>query len=101
MRAKPITIALGDKEWSIRPLTLGQVEDIEPILVGGGNTTHLSISILQIALRRDHKEDSDNIRDLESTTDQLAVALRDILRLGGFLETQTPGEAEPPTGAAE
>jgi hypothetical protein len=101
MRMKPITIAFGDKEWSIRPLTLRQVEEIEPIVMQGGGAMPLSISIVQIALRRDHPEDSENIREFESTTAQVAAAMRAVLRLGGFLETETPGEAEPPMGAAE
>jgi len=101
MRAKPITITLGDKEWSIRPLTLGQVEDIEPILMAGGSTMPLSIAIVKIALGRDYPEDSEKIRDFEATTDQVAAAMGAVLRLGGFLENKTPGEAEPPAGAAE
>ena len=33
MRPKPITIRLGEAQWLVRPLTLRQIQDIEPLPV--------------------------------------------------------------------
>lgn len=32
MRPQPITIHLGGEDWRVRPLTLAQIQRIEPLL---------------------------------------------------------------------
>ena len=32
MRPQPITLHLGGEHWQVRPLTLGQIQRIEPLL---------------------------------------------------------------------
>ena len=58
MRTRTETIRLGEHEWAVRPLTLRQVQEIEPILLAGapeatGNVS-AAMAIVAIALRRDH-----------------------------------------------
>lgn len=62
MRRHAIVIRLGAREWSVRPLTVMQVQAIEPVLADAsrGEVSNLgaAVSILRIALMRDHPEDA-------------------------------------------
>ncbi len=110
MRPEPVKITLGEKEFIIRPLTLRQVQEIEPIILAGapeakGNVT-AAIAIVAIALRRDHAEAAAALGDVEATAPEIGAAMATILRLGGFLPVEDgPGEApaagtETPSGGA-
>lgn len=89
MRIEPITIELGEKSFEIRPLTVGQIEDIESVLasLGPGATA----KILEIVLRRAYPEDAANAGEIETTRRQKEAAISAILRLGDFVEI-APGE---------
>ncbi len=105
MRIQPAKITLGDLEWVIRPLTLRQVQAIEPILINStaatGNVAS-ALSIVEIALQRDHAEAAKSLLDTEASAGEIAAAMATVLRLGGFIAQETSsGEAEPPEGAAE
>jgi hypothetical protein len=95
---KPVTITLGERSWSVRPLTLGQVELIEPIISDpiSSNMTK-TIDALAVALRRDFPADAESVREIETTTTEAGAAFSAILRLGGYLpaEGQELGETEP------
>jgi len=96
MRPRSETIRLGAREWRVRPLTLRQVQEIEPILMTGvsepkGNVA-AAMAIVAIALRRDHPESADQLSDIEATAPEIAVAMAAILRLGGFLDGSTDGD---------
>lgn len=94
MRPKPETIRLGDKEFLLRPLTLRQVQEIEPVLTESqtsakGNIA-TSMAIVTIALLRDHADAAATLGDIEATAGEIGAAMTVVLRLGGFI----PGEAE-------
>ncbi len=100
MRPAPEVIRLGAHEWLIRPLTLRQVQEIEPILVpsatgGNGNVT-AAMDIVAIALKRDHPDAAASLADIEATASDIGAAMATVLRLGGFLEAakdNAPGES--------
>jgi hypothetical protein len=60
MRPRPETIRLGAREWPVRPLTLRQVQEIEPILMSSAAETKgnvaAAMAIVAIALGRDHAD---------------------------------------------
>lgn len=96
MRMRPENIKLGEHEWTIRPLTLSQVQEIEPILLTAapeavGNVT-AAIAIVAIALRRDHAGTAAALGDIEATAPEVGAAMAAILRLGGFLPSSTAGD---------
>ena len=91
MRLQPETIALGGASWRVRPLTVAQVQEIEPLLFAeagagsGGATVAAAVAILRVALRRDHPEAVAPLAELEAGAGEIAAALAAVLRLGGFL----------------
>jgi len=96
MRPGSETIRLGSREWKVRPLTLRQVQEIEPILMTGasepkGNVA-AAMAIVAIALRRDHSDSADQLADIEATAPEIAAAMAAILQLGGFLEGSSVGD---------
>jgi hypothetical protein len=101
MRPQPELIRLGAHEWRIRPLTLAQVQAIEPILMAPearGNVA-AAIAIVSIALARDHATAVETLPEIEATAVEVAAAMTVVLRLGGFIETRhggpnASGEAE-------
>lgn len=97
MRPVPETIRLGSHEWQVRPLTLRQVQEIEPILVASaaeakGNVA-AAIAIVAVALRRDHPDAAASLGDIEATASEISAAMATVLRLGGFIETSARGDA--------
>ena len=99
MRARAEQITLGDKKWTVRPLTLRQVQEIEPILLGGASEAAGSVSaamaIVAIALRRDHADAAAALGDVEATAPEIGAAMAAILRLGGFLPAAAEGDVRP------
>ncbi|MFZ0559869.1 MAG: hypothetical protein WAN31_01820 [Methylovirgula sp.] len=96
MRPQPILLKLGAEEWRLRPLTLAQVQRIEPLLAADskGGTIAAAIEIVAIALSRDHPEAAQKLSDVEATAKEIGVAMADVLRLGGFIAAENaPGEA--------
>ena len=103
MRAQTETIRLGACEWLVRPLTLAQVQAIEPLLFASGETPAGSIAaavaILRVALARDHAAAAAGLDDCEAQAPEVAAAMACVLRLGGFLPAQPEGSPLP--GGAE
>ena len=96
MRRRPETIRLGAREWPVRPLTLRQVQEIEPILMSSvaetkGNVA-AALAIVAIALGRDHAVGR-LARRHRATAPEIGVAMVTALRLGGFIETPAQGDA--------
>ncbi|WP_020177055.1 hypothetical protein [Methyloferula stellata] len=90
MRPQPEVIHLGAHEWRIRPLTLAQVQAIEPILMATQDKTGnvaAAIAIVSIALSRDHASAAESLAEIEATATEIAAAMTSVLRLGGFIET--------------
>jgi hypothetical protein len=103
MRLGPETIKLGEKEFLIRPLTLRQVENIEPILLASVNspngTVAPAIAVVSIAMARDHPEAAASLADIEATAKEIREAMEIVLRLGGYVE-MTVGEEAAAEAAA-
>jgi hypothetical protein len=99
MRPLPEMIRLGVREWQVRPLTLRQVQEIEPILLANATETKgnvaAAIAIVAIALRRDHADAVASLGEIEATAPEIGAAMATVLRLGGFIETAAHGGAEP------
>jgi hypothetical protein len=96
MRPEPQKIRLGDKEWTIRPLTLKQVQNIELIIYNNAKSNagnvKAAIEVISAGLFRDYPDDCQTLYDVEATATEISIAMAAILRLGGFTEA-TPGEA--------
>jgi len=80
MRLQPVTIRLGVREWLVRPLTLRQVQEIEPILMSSAAETKgnvaAAMAIVAIALGRDHAEATSSLGDIEATAPEIAPPWR-------------------------
>jgi hypothetical protein len=101
MRPQPEIIHLGAHEWCIRPLTLAQVQAIEPILMATQQTKNnvkAAIEIVAIALSRDHASVVEGLSEIEATASEIAAAMTCVLRLGGFIETR---QGANPVGEAQ
>ena len=98
MRPQPIMLTLGGEEWRVRPLTLAQVQRIEPLLLADakGGTIAAAIEIVAIALSRDHPDAAQKLGQIEATAKEIGAATASVLRLGGFIaaeaQDQQPGE---------
>jgi hypothetical protein len=99
MRVGAETIVLGEQQWTIRPLTLAQVQAIEPILMESTfeSKGHISAAmfIVAIALRRDHPEAASTLSEIEATASEIGAAMAVVLKLGGFVETSSGTEPRP------
>ena len=99
MRRQTETIALGEHRFAVRPLTIAQVQAIEPLVFAERETPAASIAtaiaILRVALARDHAEAAAELDALEVDAPDIGAAMAQVLRLGGFLPQgeQAPGEA--------
>jgi hypothetical protein len=99
MRPQPIILHLGGQDFSVRPLTLAQVQRIEPLLANEAQRPGASITvaseIVAISLERDHPHAAGKLSEMETTAPEIARAMRAVLRLAGFIAAET---AEPPVG---
>lgn len=97
MRPRPETIRLGRHEWSMRPLTLRQIQEIEPILMSSAAETKgnvaAAMAIVAIAMERDHAAAAALLGDIEATAPEIGAAMATVLRLGGFIESSAEGDA--------
>ena len=100
MRMQPTTISLGAHSWQVRPLTLAQVQAIEPLVFDGvaarGNGVATAVAILRVALAREHAEAAANLDTIEVAAPEVGAAMACVLRLGGFLPDDgdlAPGES--------
>lgn len=110
MRLGPQTIALGTRSWTVRPLTLAQVQAIEPLLFATADargTVAAAVAILKVALGRDHPDTAAGLDEIEAGAPEISAAVATVLRLGGFLPDggdHLPGEGgadrEGATGAS-
>jgi len=104
MRLRAETIVLGSREWVVRPLTLRQVQEIEPILMDSalaakGNVS-AALAIVAIGLRRDDPDAVAGLLDIEATASEIAVAMASVLRLGGFIQSNHSGDPTSGEGVA-
>lgn len=97
MRLQAETIELGSHKWVVRPLTLRQVQEIEPILMdcalGAKGNVGAALAIVTIALRRDDPDAAAELLDVEATAPEIAAAMGAVLRLGGFIQSNPAGDS--------
>jgi hypothetical protein len=102
MRPQPISVGLGGQQWNVRPLTLAQIQRIEPLLAPepqqSGGSIKAAAEIVRVALERDHPQAADKLSELEATAGEIATAMRAVLRLAGFIADD--GEASSGEGQA-
>jgi hypothetical protein len=53
-----------------------------------------ALTIVAIALGRDHADAAASLGDIEATAPEIGTAMATVLRRGGFIETPVQGEAE-------
>jgi hypothetical protein len=102
MRRDPQQIQLGAETWYVRPLTLAQVRDIEPILIaqGAGGTVAAAMEVIAVALARDNPAAVETLPALEATAPEVAAALAVVLKLGGFIAPDAAVSEASPQGEA-
>ncbi len=100
-------IALGDKEYSFKPLTLRQVREIsrlvgKPLPMEGGEMEaeliDRAVNIIVLGVgNADEKLTADDILEMPITGKDIDEASRVILEASGFARKKEPetGEAEP------
>lgn len=98
MRLQPVDVVLGDQRWTVRPLTLAQVQALEPLVFGSAEakagSMAAAIGILRVALSRDHKAAADRLEEVEAPATEIARAMAGVLRLGGFLPSADVSSAD-------
>lgn len=98
MRMQPITLRLGAQEWRVRPLTLKQIQEIEPQLLASdqseGRSIATAIAIIAVALMRDHPEAAQSLEEIEAGAQEVGAAMSAVLRLGGFVASEREAEQE-------
>ena len=110
MRPEPLILNFGERSFTLRPLTLGQLRQIENMLSeteseGKSPSVHeTAMRIFEIVLRRDYPNEAtpEFIESLEGPEGGVVEMSRRILRFGGFDvggETAT-GEAQAAAPAA-
>jgi len=102
MRPQPITLQLGGEDWRVRPLTLAQIQRIEPLLLPEAQRAGTSIAaateIIAVALERDHPQAAQKLHEIEATAGDIAAAMQAVLRLAGFIPSD---QAETPPGEGQ
>jgi len=85
------TITLGNRSYTIRPLTLGQLRVVLPAFaraakLNAADGIDAAIDILAAALARDHASlDRDALLEIEATPAELASAVAHIAALSGLV----------------
>ena len=96
------TIALGGRQFEIRPLKLGQLRHLLDALddmagKSGGALIEAAAQIVTVGVGPAHSDlTRDAVLDLEATVDELNAAVAAILRIAGLHPKDNPsGEAQP------
>ena len=95
----PVSVTLGARRYSIRPLTLGQLRVVLPAFaraarLSAADGIDAAIDILAAALARDHASlTRDALLEMEATPHELAAAVAQIAELSGLVPKDgAPGE---------
>ena len=97
------TIALGGRQFEVRPLKLGQLRQLLDALdamagKSGGALIEAAAQIVAVGLRPAHPDlTQETLLDLEATIDELNAAVATILRIAGL---RPLGEAPPVANSA-
>ncbi len=102
------SIALGGRNFEIRPLKLGQLRQLLDALEGmtgksGGALIEAAAQIVMAGLGPAHPDlTTDAVLDLEATLDELNAAVAAILRIAGLRPMENAkGEARPVASTEE
>ncbi len=102
------TIALGGRQFAVRPLKLGQLRHLLDALDGmagksGGALIEAAARIVAAGLAPAHPDlTPDAVLDLEATVEELNTAVAAILRVAGLRPLDQPaGEAPPVASEAQ
>lgn len=91
--AKSAKIYLGEAEYDVPMLNIGQLERVTDLIVAGG--TRVGFSVLRIALERATPKVED-AGAVEASADQVRGAVKSIMVMSGFEpEAPSAGEAQP------
>ncbi len=84
------TIAIGGRQFELRPLTVGQLAAVETAISNnaGALPLALAISVLKIGLARTYPNDP--VEELEATATEIAAGMAAVLEQGGFLDGNPP-----------
>jgi hypothetical protein len=85
-------ITLGETEFTIHPLTIGEIEDVTD------GTGKAGYKALEFAMRRAEPAVVD-FRSLTATPKQIGEAIRAVFNLSGFEIPENPPEAVPPAAS--
>ena len=89
MRPDKITLEFGDKKFDLRPLSLGQIRRIEPVIRDEEmGEMDKSVSIIKTALSRDYPDV--DAEDLELSIEQVGPMVQRILVMGGMAPSEDP-----------
>jgi hypothetical protein len=103
---QPVTITLEGKDYAVRPLTLGQVEDLRIALVEALPDNEQeqvrweyrrNLGVIAAALSTDHPDVTvGTLKNMRATRDEVSAAVDKIIELSG-LKPKEPasGEALP------
>lgn len=98
-------LSLAGEQFTVRPLTLRQVEQIETVVTDGAakSSVGMGIAVLNAALARDYTSELTklpiDVGCLEATPDELATAMAAILANIGMKQVK-PGEAQAAAATA-
>lgn len=92
---KTVTVMLGETEYKLHALTVGEIEEIADIMGGDLNKARVPFAILRIAMRRADPLCED-VNSLVATPKQIGEAVGAVMSASGLEQS---GEAPPATGA--
>ncbi|HEV2263734.1 MAG TPA: hypothetical protein VGR79_04295 [Stellaceae bacterium] len=98
----PVSITLGTRDYTIRPLTLGQLRVVLPAFACAAKLNAVdgidaAIDILAAALARDHRDlTRDALLELEMLPAELASAVARIAELSGLVPKDAKQAGELP-----
>ena len=97
----PVSIMLGARSYTVRPLTLGQLRVVLPAFaraakLSAADGIDAAIDILAAALARDHAALTRGaLLEMEATPHELAAAVAQIAELSGLVPKDgAPGEIQ-------
>jgi hypothetical protein len=98
--ADPVTITLGGRDFTVRPLTIGQFRQVYPAIFKGAGLSSdegydQAVRCIAAAVGRDHPEMTvQAVLELETNTAELAQAFVAVMRLAGLKTGASPGEVK-------
>lgn len=96
MAAKTAKITLGEREYEIRALNIGELERVTELFDEGVDPRKAAFSILRIGMERAVPQPEGGINAIEATSREIASAVEAIMRISGM----EPPKENPTTASA-